>query len=189
MDNFREEVVVRRRRGLYDFAYIVGWIMMIIFGLIAVMSLSSAINMLSGLLSGEGFDIAPLITLVVTGGIAFLFFRKKDDLKTEYEYTLTNNTLDVSKVLNNSRRRYLTALDLKTVEACGPVSEQGSSFQRYITMKDVKKHNWFLNRDAKLTYFYFTKTSVKHIIILEISEDMLEMIRRANYLNFGVWQG
>lgn len=189
MDNFKEEVVVRRNRGLYDFAYVLGWIMMILFALIATMNLSLVISMLSGLMSGGGFSITEVITLLITGGLAFLFWRKKDDLKTEYEYTLTNATLDVSKVLNNSRRRYLTALDLKSVEACGPVAAASANFNRYITMRDVKKHNWFLNRDANLTFFYFTKNSVKHIIILEMSQDMIDMIKKGSYLNFGVWQG
>ena len=90
-------------------------------------------------------------------------------------------------VLGNSRRRYLTRLPLKSVEACGLVTDP--SFNRYVSMRDVKKHNWFLNRDAKLYYFYFTKNSVKHLIVIEPSDEMVEMIRSRNYLNYGVWQG
>ena len=58
------------------------------------------------------------------------------------------------------------------------------SFQRYITMKDVKKHNWFLNRDNNLCYFYFVKNSVKHIIVVEPSDEMGEMAKP--YLNLSL---
>ena len=51
----------------------------------------------------------------------------------------------------------------------------------------MKKHNWFLNREAKLYYFFFTKNSVKHLIIVELSDEMIKMCRQ--YLNYGIWQG
>ena len=52
----------------------------------------------------------------------------------------------------------------------------------------MKKHNWFLNRDNNLVYFFFNKNNVKHLVVLEPSDEMLEMIKSRNYLNFGVWQ-
>lgn len=186
MDNFREEIVVRRKSGLYTMMYYLSWVIMIICALIAMISLSSVFSVIG---VGTWVDIViNVVTLLIFGGLAFLIFRKKDELRTEYEYTLTNSDLDVAKVLNNSRRRYLTALSLKNVEACGEVETSSNTFQRYLTMKDVKKHNWFLNRDAKLYYFYFTKNSVKHMIVLELSDEMAEMIRKSNHLGFGVWQ-
>lgn len=183
MDNFREEVVVRRKPGLYTLLYYLSWVFMVIAALIAVMSIN---GVLSGLSTGE-FDFFSLILLVVFGGSAFLLWRNKDTLRLEYEYSFTNGDLDVAKVLNNSRRKYLTSLPMKNVEACGDVTHQ--SFQRYLSMREVKKHNWFLNRDAKLYYFYFTKNAVKHLIIVELSDEMINLVKARGYLNFGVWQG
>ena len=54
-------------------------------------------------------------------------------------------------------------------------------------MKDVKKHNWFLNRESNLCYFYFVKNSVKHMIVIEPSDEMVEMAKP--YMNYGVWHG
>lgn len=181
-DIFREEVVVRRSGALYSVLYALSWVMMIVFALIAMIALSETLSMFV-----TGFSIMPIIVLLVFGGCAFLIWRNKDELKTEYEYSFTNGDLDVSKVLNNSRRRYLTSLPMKSVEACGPVTDPG--FQRYVTMRDVKKHNWFLNRDAKLYYFYFTKNAVKHLVVLELSDEMVELIRKPNFLSYGIWQG
>ena len=184
MDNFREEVVVRHKPGMYNAIYYLSWLLIVLSGLIALTQLMTLTQAFAG-----GFSVGAIIQVVVMllfGGAAFLLWRNKDELRTEYEYSFTNGDLDVAKVLNNSRRKYLTSLPLKNVEARGEVTHQ--SFQRYVTMKDVKKHNWFLNREAKLYYFYFTKTSVKHLLVLELSDEMVALVKSRGYLNFGVWQ-
>lgn len=188
MDNFREEIVVRRQNGLYTLAYYFSWVALVFCGIIAMFGLSTTLSAIGTIGSEQPIGwIFPVVLLVVFGGLAFLIWRNKDNLRVEYEYTLTNDDLDVAKVLNNSKRRYLTALSLKNVEACGEITEENQNFKRYLSMKDVKKHNWFLNRDSRLYYFYFTKSSVKHLIILELSDQMAELIRKSPGLGFGVW--
>ena len=181
MDNFREEVAIRRNAGVYNLLYMLSWVVMVLFALMAMIGLSGVMGMMSG-----SFSIMPIVMLVVFGGLAFLIYRYKDELKSEYEYVFTNGDLDVSKVLNNSRRRYLTSLTMKNVEAAGPVTSP--SFQRYVTMQGIKKHNWFLNRDAHLYYFYFAKASVKHLMVVELSDEMAGLVRKPNYMNYGIWQ-
>ncbi len=182
IDNFREEVAVRQKRGLYSFMYYLSWVMLVVSGLVALIGLSGVMSFFT---SGQ-FDLMSLIMMVLFGGAAFLLWKNKDELRTEYEYSFTNGDLDIAKVLNNTRRKYLTSLPMKNVEACGPVT--ASSFQRYVTMQGVKKHNWFLNREAKLYFFYFTKSNVKHLVVCELSDEMIALIKSHNYLNFGVWQ-
>ncbi len=53
--------------------------------------------------------------------------------------------------------------------------------------KDVKRHNWFLNRDANLYYFYFIKKNVKHLAVVELTDEMIALVRSKSYLNRGVW--
>ncbi len=122
---------------------------------------------------------------MVFGGIAFLLWRRADYCKMEYDYSFTNGTLDVSRVLNNKRRRYLTALEMKDVVRCGPA--KGPAFVKTLNEPNIKKHNWFLNRDAKLYYFYFIKKNVKHMAVMELSDEMVAMIRSKSYLQRGVW--
>jgi hypothetical protein len=166
---------------MYNFLYMLAWVAMVLFALMAMIGLSGVMAMMS-----TGFSLGPVITLVVFGGLAFLIFRYKDELKSEYEYVFTNGDLDVSKVLNNSRRRYLTSLTMKSVEAAGPVN--GGGFQRYVTMPGIKKHNWFLNRDAHLYFFYFVKNGVKHLMVVELTGEMVDLVKKPNYMNYGIWQ-
>lgn len=186
MDNFLEEVAVQHHRGMQNVMYALCWVLMILFGataffMFATMSQSNGLTAL----------IIHMVIFVVCGGIVWLLWRYKDVFRTEYEYTFTNGDLDVSSVLGNSRRRYLTSLPMKNVEACGRVSNgnaTSASFNRYLNTPGVKKHNWFLNRDGQLVYFYFVKNNVKHLMVVELSDEMIKVIRSQNYLGFGVWQ-
>ena len=176
MDNYREEIVVKKDRLFNTIAYALLMVVMIVSALIALLNFWSI---------GAGGNITyPIIMIVINGGVAALIWWKKDLLRTEYEYTFTNGDLDFAKVMANRRRKNLGTMKVKNVEACGYVA--GNGFRRYSTMPDVKKMNWFLNRGANLVYFYYQKESRKNMIIAEPSEEMVGRIRQ--YLPRGVWQ-
>ena len=89
MDNFREESVGRRNGFLFDILYALSWVVIVVFGLIAVMLLQVTLMQLN-------FNLPLIVVMLVTGGIAVLLFLRKDRLKTEYEYTFTNGELDLA---------------------------------------------------------------------------------------------
>lgn len=175
LDNFREEVAVKHNQTVNMILYVLAWIAMIA---LAITAISHVYAMLSGHL-----DIATILTVLISGGLTALLFFKKDELRVEYDYTFTNGELDVARILSNSRRRLMTTVKMKDIEAAGPVNDKG--FVRFMNNKDVKKHNWFVNRTAPLYYFYFVKNEVRHAIVLELSPDMVKMIKP--YLPFGAW--
>lgn len=184
MDDFLETVARRKRQGAYTAIYFLTWVLIVLFGFYALLNFSSMIGVKEDG-SGIQFNFQALIMALVTGGIAFLLWRRSDYCRVEYDYTFTNGILDVSQVLNNKRRRYLTALDMKDVVRCGPT--QGPTFEKTLRESGLKRHNWFLNRDANLYYFYFVKNNVKHLAVLELTDDMIAMIRSKSYLQRGVW--
>ena len=183
MDQFLEEVVTKRSKGMETVTYIVANVVMVLFALMAFMDFAS----ITSVLAAEGFGLTfalVLVRMLIFGGLAFLMFIFRDRVKTEYEYTFTNGQMDFAQVYNNKKRKSLGTMNIRNVEACGLVSS--GSFNRYINMQGVKRTNWFLNRDAELLYFYFQKESQKRIIIIEPSEEMVSMIKRS--LAQGVWQ-
>ena len=175
MDHFMEEVVTKRNKGLQTLAYFLSNIIMVISGVLGLLMLQ---------LLFMQFDVFALIETVVMLGIAVLLFLRRDRLRTEYEYTFTNGDLDFAQVFNNQKRKTLGTMRVKNVEAFGPVDSNG--FRKLINMPGLKRRNWFLNRDAKLYYFYYQKESAKNIIILEPSEELVDMIRK--YLPHGAYQ-
>ena len=182
IDNFHEEVATKQNKTFNNLAYGVVWISIVLFGIIGMMGLSA--------LMALNFTVPAVIQTVLFGGIAVLLYLKRDNLRVEYDYTFTNGDLDVAKVFGNSKRKLMTSMKSQTVEAAGMVSDK--SFDKMLNDKSIKKHNWFVNREANLSWFYFVKKNergetVKHCIILELSDEMLTMLKP--YLKFGVWQG
>lgn len=183
MDQFLEEVVTPRNKGMQTLTLILANIVWVVFAIwaffqvqVLMMSISSA-----GFVWELLYNVAQVL---IFGGLAVLIFLRKDRIKTEYEYTLTNAQMDFAQVFNNRKRKSLGTMNIRNVEACGLVAS--GSFQRYINMQGVKRTNWFLNREAELLYFYFQKEGNKRIIIIEPSEEMIALIRRN--LPQGVWQ-
>jgi len=176
MDNFKEEVVINRHPLMSNILYALCWVFVVIFGLYGVMSLQ---------LLMFSFNVAALVlTALCIAAAVFLFFAK-DNFKVEFEYTFTNGSLDFAKVMRSARRKELGSMTVANVSACGHVAHD--SFRKFLAMKDVSKRNWFLNRDGNLFYFYYVKENKKNMIVIEPSEEMVEMIRR--YLPVGVYQG
>ena len=176
MDRFLEEVVSKRERMMEEILYWASLLLMVITGFFALMSfmfLSSAPNPIMG-----------IIQMVLMGGIAVYLFFFRDKLRTEYEYTFTNGSIDFAMVYNNKRRKNLGALNVAKVDAFGKVSS--GSFHRHTSAPDVKHLRWFLNRDSELYYFAFSKEGKKSIIVFEPSEEMVDHIK--HYLPRGVYQ-
>ena len=176
MDNFKEDVVSSRNRLLPNILYVVSWVMIVLFGVYAMLLLQVVFY---------DFNVSALIMTVASAALAVFLFLYKDNLKLEYEYTFTNGTLDFAKVLRSARRKELGSMNVANVSACGHVAHD--SFRRFLAQKDVETKNWFLNRDGNLFYFYYVKENRKHMIIIEPSEEMVDMIR--NYVPAGVYQG
>ena len=103
---------------------------------------------------------------------------------TEYEYTFTNGTMDFAMVYNNRKRKSLGALNVAKVDAFGKVAS--GSFHRHTSSGEVKHLRWFLNRDAELYYFAFSKEGKKSVIVFEPSEEMVRYIK--HYLPYGAHQ-
>ena len=175
MDHFLEEVVVKRNNTLNRILYYLSWVIIILSALTASITL--------GTLSAN-FNWFSVAVIVISAGIAVYTWFFHDKLLTEYEYTFTNGSLDFAEVYNNKKRKSLGSLNVKNVEAFGKVASP--SFQRFLSMPGIKRMNWFLNRDAELYYFYFSKESSRKMIILEPSEEMVDYIR--HYLPNGAWR-
>lgn len=176
MDHFLEEVVVKQKNTVNKLLYYFSWLVIVFSALIASITLSTLFRQ---------FHWINLVIVALSAGIAVYTYFFHDRLLTEYEYTFTNGALDFAEVYNNKSRKSLGSLNVRSnVESFGKVSS--GSFQRYLNMPGIKRMNWFLNREAELYYFYFSKDSEKKMIIFEPSEQMVEYIRF--YLQNGVYQ-
>lgn len=176
MDCFKEDVVVSRNNLLGNVLYVLCWVFLVVFGLYGLLMLQVLL---------VSFNMGTVLMTLLSIGAAALMFFVKDNFKVEFEYAFTNGSLDFAKVMHGAKRKELGSMNVANVSACGHVAHD--SFRRFLSMKDVKRRNWFLNRDGNLFYFYYVKENQKNMIVIEPSEEMVEMIRR--YVPAGVYQG
>ncbi|MBE5799506.1 MAG: hypothetical protein E7321_06105 [Clostridiales bacterium] len=176
MDHFKEEVVVSRNNLLGNILYALCWVCIVVFGLYGMLMLQMLMF---------AFNVGTILLTVLSIGAAVMLFLVKDHFKVEFEYTFTNGSLDFAKVMRSVKRKELGSMNVANVSACGHVAHE--SFKKFLAMNDVSKRNWFLNRDGNLFYFYYVKDNKKNMIIIEPSEELVEMIR--HYLPVGVYQG
>ena len=167
MDRFMEQVVVKHNRMLNEVLYIAAMVMMIFSGIVAFFLLQMIMY---------AFDWGTLIFLLLEVGIAAGLFFFRDRLRAEYEYTFTNGALDFALVFNNKKRKNLGSLNVRTIDAFGPVKSE--TFRRHMNTPGVKITNWFLNRGSELYFFYFQKEGNKRIIVLEPNEQLVDYIRQ-----------
>ena len=175
MDHFREEIVVKRHKGMQEVLYYFANILMVLTALLGF-------SMLSGIM--VEFTVSGMIVAALFIGLAALLFFRKDRIRAEYEYTLTNGELDFAQVFNNKKRKNLGTMRIKNVEAFGPVNSEG--FRKLINMSGLERKNWFLNRDAELYYFYYQKEAKRTMLVLEPTEEMVGLIKK--YLPQGAFQ-
>lgn len=173
MDLFREESVHKANTGVNTLIFVLSWIGLILFGFLAL-------NMLMLIFNGI-FDVISIGGFIIFGALTYLCFMLRNNQKIEYDYTFTNGTLDIAKVINNSRRKKLLTTDIREFEVIAPASDDG--FQRMLQHPGIKKFNCFLNRGGGLYYGVFTHNSQKSILIFEPSEEMVRLFKLVNPRN------
>jgi hypothetical protein len=173
MDLFREESVHKANTSINTLIFVLSWIGLILFGFLAL-------NMLMLIFNGI-FDLISIGGLILFGALTYLCFVLRNNQKIEYDYTFTNGTLDIAKVINNARRKKLLTTDIREFEVIAPTSDPG--FQRMLQHPGIKKYNYFLNRGGGLYYGIFTHNSQKSILIFEPSEEMVRLFKLVNPRN------
>lgn len=177
MDHFREESVSKYRAGISSFLYIIAWLLMIIFGIVAVFGASGLMSMRNLLPNA--------IQLVVAGGLAYGAYVLKNNQRIEYDYTFTNGIFDIAKVINNSKRKKLLSVNVREIDQLAHTSDPG--FQRALQNPSInKKYNYFLNKGGGLYYAVLIHEGSKDLLVFEPSEEMLQLFKTYNPRNIHI---
>ena len=80
----------------------------------------------------------------------------------------------VAKVLGNSRRKQLTTVRMREMEAGGWADTD--AFDRYLSMKDVKRLDYFLNGKSRLYYLFFIRDGKKTLLLIDPSQEIVNMM-------------
>ena len=102
MDTFFEQIVPIRKTGTS---------LMALFGIWFAALLLTAVLILFGGILGAFSSLVPIIIF----GILFAAYKLTGRFNTEYEYIITNGTMDVDKIINKSSRKRITSVELSGV--------------------------------------------------------------------------
>ena len=132
-----------------------------------------------GVLLYGGIVFIPLLVLAVFAGVlSAVFYTLAQRVKVEYDYTLTNGTLDIARITNEKKRKKLVSIDVTAILEMRPITDDG--FMVYFEDKKIKKANLFLNRGVHLYYMVFIKEDNKVVVVFEPDAQLLEYMKLFN---------
>ena len=162
MDLFMEHIVKHKRTGK-DYGIIAG---IIVLGIIL---LYFSLNLLA-------YPLFASLWLLVAVGIVFLavFFIKRTDI--EYEYILTNNELDIDKIMAKSSRKRIYTIDFSAIDICAPVESHKSELEK----KPFKTIDFTGSGEGKIYFIDTTSETGTTRVLIEPPEEYIENVRRYN---------
>ena len=119
----------------------------------------------AALLISAFFILVPVLgsfTLFIIFGVLFGAYKLSSLLNVEYEYIITNGTLDIDKIINKSSRKRMVSLELSTVsriEKYNPVAVSKIDSKQLTIACNLEEDSYLLvaEKEGKgATYIVFT---------------------------------
>ena len=183
MIRFLEQTVSQEKTGKNSILFAICWFLSIFFLICGALCASGSIG--TGADGRLAFNWVWLIAAIACVALAGLAFYGKDYLRLDYDYSITESVVDVSRVLNNKRRKHLAEFDLGKVTSCGSVCS--AAFARAKATPGQTRNNWFIHEDADLYYFVYESKGQRCLTILELNNAMAQMVRTDRTLQNGAW--
>lgn len=161
MDTFIEKIVARKKTKK-DYVFIAG---VLIVGLSAIFFILLFIKYLQQF----------IIPLIITDIYGMFYFIKSRNI--EYEYIVTNNYLDIDKIIDKKKRKQLFALKCDSIDIIAKVNSKFYNDE----IKSIKKMEFVVSSMDNNDNIYFICTNHKGskiLIFFEPDQRMLERLRK-----------
>lgn len=171
MDVFIEYLVKRKKR-IKEYLQMV---CIAFFGVFAIIMLFSYLMRIAP-------QFGSIITVAAFAGIYFLYIWITQ-YNVEYEYALINNEIDVDKIINVRKRKRMTTVNLKSVEAFGTKSDR-QEFEKHFQNEAVAKIYACEDREDENVFFVvYTEKDKKKMLLFNPNEKMAERIKTVSSRN------
>lgn len=165
MDIFTEHIV-KHKKGTREYLISAG-------AVLAAFILSFALLMFGGVLFNLGIGFLILVGFFYGAYIVIKY------TNVEYEYILTNNELDVDKIMARSRRKRMITVDFRNIDICAPIDDPNYKYEYENT--SVSQVYDFSGQGLNKTYFILTDGDSGRIkIIFEPTEKILDGAQKFN---------
>ena len=130
------------------------------------------------LLMGGTANMIMFVFALIFGVLCGLFYYMAQRTKIEYDYTITNGTLDIAKIINDKTRKKLLSLDISTIMEMQPITSD--AFQKHFKDRSLQKVNMFVNKGTHLYYMLFVKDEKRVVIVFEPNQQLVEYMKIFN---------
>ena len=113
---------------------------------------------------------------ILVAVVAYVSYKVMTSVNVEYEYILTNNEMDVDKIINRKSRKSLVTINIRRVdefEKC-----DGHRENRYINDGNIKVIDACRDRGEGCYYMTFTDDAGRGVLLFTPSEKIEEYIRK-----------
>lgn len=167
MDIFIEEMV-KKKKTAADSAMLLGMtalaVILVIFLFMVVMPMFA--------------QFSSIILLVVVG-IIYAVYMLSANFNLEYEYSLVNSEIDIDRIAGKKRRKRLTTVNLKNLDAFG--KRDNSEYDRCMRDSGIKKIFACRDKNADDVYFLaYTDGSERRMLIFSPSERITAVVEKLN---------
>lgn len=142
-------------------------------GTFLVTALIALLALLLTILSGN--YMVWLSIVVFAGLIAFFAYFKKSNAIIEYDYSFYDNTITISRISNNSKRKDMISIKREEIVEIAPI--RSNNFQRYKNVPGIKLKNFVLNNIDDSYYIYYQQGGGNGLVLWEPNEKLLKAIK------------
>lgn len=165
MEQHLEQTVVKEDTPVRRALYILCWLMIAALALAAMLFAANAMDFNAPQIQLSWPNI---IAALLALGAAGILFRRKDDLRVEYDYIYHDGTIEIVAVLNRRRRKRLLHLDVNRIQR---VESAAAILER----RDYKIHNWYAREGA--TCLCYLEGNVRHAARLDLNDPFIDRLR------------
>lgn len=167
MDIFVEYMVKKKKKAT-DYLAQLG---LVVFGLILIFGIF-------GILMAIAPQFSSIILLIVVG-IGWIDWKLITSFNVEYEYSLVNNEMDVDKIISARKRKRLTSVRIRGLEAFGRC--EGREFDSYMRNAGVEKIFACRDKsDSRAVYAVYLENECRKMLVFNPSDRMIGEINKLN---------
>ncbi|MBQ3428130.1 MAG: hypothetical protein IJH37_13470 [Clostridia bacterium] len=182
-DIFLEHLVQKKRTSadtIRDICIITGGVIISLGLLVMIFMLAMAFSTPDGGGSGAR-QIVFTVGLLLVAAVWYLIIYFLNSFKVEYEYIVTNNELDIDKVLAKKGRKHLITIDIHNAELMARIDDAENNSVYKNPPEGVKVLNYSAMTDTGFTYFIdCTVDETRTIVLFQPTQKMVEALWKRN---------
>lgn len=160
--------------SVYSLSSVSNFLFALYAGLAVVLGICSFLLLL---LSGMA-NMIMFVLAIICGLLCALFYFLAQRVKIEYDYTLTNSTLDIAKIMNGKNRKKLASIEVPSIIEMQPIT--ADKFQKIFEDRTIRKVNMFLNKGTHLYYMLIVKDNKQIAVVFEPDQQLVEYMKLFN---------